>query len=469
MPHTPAVSANSSRDTIIRIMPDSVVTNWFGDLVSHPQVVVDAASVNDIVAILKDPERFPSPVRAIGSYHSTAPCGSADGTTIRMSGMNRILEITADTVTVEAGAIYVDIAKALEEKHLQFHVNTEIGNLTAGSAACAGTKDASMPGEFGQVGSYVTKIKMVLPDGNLLEVTEAQSDLMQKVRSSYGTFGIVYEVTFRVRPIVPLAVRHETFSLEDFRAKLPQLKARGESLMFYIFPFDGLITVEFRHYNPDAKGDPDRSLWPLRNYLWATAGPAVCAQAVRDIENPGIRYSVIDGFNALWRLKLTVILHNDNTIAADQMIRYPKVADASRYTFSLWAFPEEVYPDVVADSFAFCRRYFQETGYRINMLFVGYQVAQDQGSLLSYSFNGNAMTIDPVSTANPGWEEFLLAYNQFCSDRGGTPLLNQTKGLTRAQVEKALGERWKTFAATRKTFDPQDRLLSPYFRELLGE
>jgi hypothetical protein len=88
------------------------------------------------------------------------------------------------------------------------------------------------------------------------------------------------------------------------------------------------------------------------------AGPAVCAQAVRDIEDPAIRYSVIDGFNALWRLKLSVLLHNDNTIAADQMIRYPKVADASRYTFSLWAFPEEIYPDVVADSFDFCRRYF---------------------------------------------------------------------------------------------------------------
>ena len=30
-----------------------------------------------------------------------------------------------------------------------------------------------MPGEFGQVGSYVTRIKMVLPSGELLEVTEA--------------------------------------------------------------------------------------------------------------------------------------------------------------------------------------------------------------------------------------------------------------------------------------------------------
>jgi len=450
-------------------MPEATVTNWFGDLVTHPQVVVEAKSVDDIIAVLKDPVKFPSPVRAIGSYHSTAPCGTADGgTIIRTSGMNRILSIATDTVTVEAGALYVDIAKALEEKKLQFFVNTEIGNLSAGSAACAGTKDASMPGEFGQVCSYITSFKMVLPSGDLMEVTESQPDLIQKVRSSYGTFGIVYEVTFRVRPIIPLAVRHETFTLAEFTAKLPELEASGESLMFYIFPFDGLITVEFRHYNPGATGIPDRALWPLRNYLWATAGPAVCSQASRDIEDATIRNGVIDGFNAIWRLKLTILLHSENTVAGDQLIRYPSVAGASRYTFSLWAFPEQTYPQVIGECFDFCRQYEHDTGYRSNMLFVGYRVAKDQSSLLSYSFDGNAMTIDPVSTANPGWDEFLLAYNQFCSDRGGIPLLNQTKGLTRAQVEKALGDRWKTFAETRKTFDPQGRLLSAYFRDLLG-
>ena len=60
------------------------------------------------------------------------------------------------------------------------------------------------------------------------------------------------------------------------------------------------------------------------------------------------------------------------------------------------------------------------------MLYVGYRVLKDRESLLSYSWDGNMITIDPVSTANPGWPEFLTAYNQFCSDHGGIPLLNQT-------------------------------------------
>jgi hypothetical protein len=87
---------------------------------------------------------------------------------------------------------------------------------------------------------------------------------------------------------------------------------------------------------------------------------------------------------------------------------------------------------------------------------------------LSYAYDGTVMTIDPVSTGNPGWDAFLAAYNQFCGDRGGTPLLNQTYGLTPIIVQKAFGDRLKAFADTRKQFDPGGRLLNDYFRTLLS-
>jgi FAD/FMN-containing dehydrogenase len=450
-------------------MSAPTITNWFGDLISHPRVVVDAGSVEDIVKVLKDPTTYPSPVRAVGSNHSTSACGVAEGgTLIRMPGMNRILDIGGDTVTVQAGAIALDVARELEKHGLQFYVNTEIGSLSVGSASCAGTKDASMPGEFGQVGSYIERVKMVLPSGELLEVTIDQVELMQQIRSSYGTFGIIYEATYAVRPILPMAVRHETFKLKDFLDRLPELKISGESLMYYMFPFEDLITVEFRHYNPTATGDPNRHIWPLRNFMWAKAGPLFCSQVEASIGDREIRYKVIDGFCAMWRFKLENLVRSDNTVATDQIIDYPKVADASRYTFSLWAFPEELYPTVLPQYFEFCRKYDAEKQYRNNMLYVGYRILKDQQSLLSYSWDGNVMTIDPVSTANPGWNEFLGAYNQFCSDHGGIPLPNQTPLVTRAQVEKGLGERWKQFGEARKKFDPNNRLLNDYFKELLG-
>ena len=450
-------------------MATNTVTNWFGNIVSHPSVIVDANSVDDIVAVLKDPVKYPSPVRAVGSNHSTAPCGVADrGTLIRMK-MNQILSIGQNSMTVQADAVHLDMAKALEAQNLQFYVNTEIGSLSAGSAACAGTKDASFPGEYGQVGSYITGVKMVLPSGDLLEVTEnAQPDLMQKVRCSYGLFGIIYEVTYAIRPLTPMHVHHTTYSLEDFFAALPDLKALGYSMMYYIFPFDNKITVEFRKYNPDATGEPNHAAWALRNHIWGTSGPKFGHDTEQNVSVPSIRYGIIDAFNAAWRLQLEAIVSSDYTIPPDQIIQYPPVSNDSRYTFSLFAFPEDDFPAALSSFYKFCTGYYAQKGYRSNLLYVGYRIAQDQKSLLSYSYDGTVMTIDPVSTANPGWDDFLTAYNEFCINLNGKPLLNQTPGLTAAVLQGAYGSRLKAIEDARKQYDPQDRLLNNYFRDLLS-
>lgn len=451
-------------------MPDLVVTNWFGDLSSHPSALVEAHSVQDIIAVLKDPAKYPSPIRAVGSNHSTTPCGVVNGGTVIKMKMNRVLNIGPESLTVEAGATHIDLAKQLETRGLQFYVNTEIGSLSAGSAACAGTKDSSMPGEYGQVGSYITGVKIVLPGGDLLEVTEDKNpDLMQQIRSSYGTFGIIYEATYRVKPLTPLHVHHKTFSLAEFTAELPELKKLGYSMMFYIFPFEDKITVEFRRYNPSATGEPNRIAWALRNHTWGTSGPKLAHDIRAIFSEPCVRYGILDTFNALWRFQLETLVCSDNTVPGDQIIRYPTISNDSRYTFSLFAFPEEQYPETLTAFFQFCKDYYKQKGYRIDLLDVGYWISLDQKALLSYSWAGPVMTIDPVSTGDPGWTEFLAAYNQFCSERNGIPLLNQTPELTPAILQKALGERLQVFAKTRRSYDPQGRLLADYFKALLGE
>lgn len=456
--------------------PANTVTNWFGNIVSHPAVIVDAHSVDDIVAVMKDPVKYPSPVRAVGSNHSTAPCGVADnGTLIRMQ-MNQILSInpgssdgsTPSTLVAQPDCTHLQMAKALQEQKLQFYVNTEIGSLSAGSAACAGTKDASFPGEYGQVGSYIIGVKMVTPSGELVEYTEAKNpDIMQLIRCSYGLFGILYEVTFQVRPLTPMHVHHHTYSLADFLTALPDFKALGYSVMYYMFPFVDKITVEFRKYNPTATGDPDHFPWVLRNQLWGTTGPKAGHDIEQDFSIPVIRYGIIDAFNAFWRSQLENIVTGDNTLPPDQIIDYPTVSNDSRYTFSLFAFPEEQFPAAITGFYKFCNDYYKQKGYRSNLLYVGYFIAQDQKALLSYSWDGNVMTLDPVSTANPGWDDFLVAYNQWCSDNNGLPLLNQTPGLTLPIVQKAFGARLQTLSDARKKFDPTNRLLNPYFAALL--
>jgi FAD/FMN-containing dehydrogenase len=442
--------------------------NWEGSVVSHPSIVTRPRNIDDIVTILIDKEKYPSPIRPTGSRHSTTYCTVADGgTVVDMTGFNQIKEIRPDTVTAEAGALYIDVSHELRRHGLQFYVNVEIGSLTIGSAACGGTKDASFPpNEFGQVSSYVCAMKIVTPSGELLEVTEDDPELLQALRSSYGLLGVIYEATFRVKSWEAMAVVHQSYSLTEFCAELPSLIGRQKSMMLYLFPFLNTITVEFREYRQDDRPS-NRWVWGLRNWVWAKGAPAFAYYVEKLIPSRSIRYAIINVSNRLLKLVLTWVLKSRNTDPVDQTIRYPKQSGRSKYTFSIWAFPERDYPDVLRAYFAFCREYYKKEGYRCNLLNVGYRINEDDSALFSYSFKGTVVTVDPVSTGSPGWREFLRAYNDFCSERGGVPLFNQTWGIQPQQAKKAFGDRIKRFNDYRRQFDPTNRLFTPYFKQLL--
>lgn len=450
------------------------IRSWDGSLVTNPAAYARPRSIPDVVQAVRDRGRHPSPVRALGSRHSVAACTAADGgTVVDMRGMNRILDIGPDHVRVQAGALYIDVAAALEARRLQFHVNTEIGNLTAGSAACCGTKDAAFTigeqEEFGQVGSYVSAVTLVTASGEVVDVREDRDpELMALVRSSYGLVGIVAEVTFRVKPLQALAVSHRMYGLEDFLAALPDLRRQHQSLMMYILPASRTVLVELRSYRPDLPA-VRRWPWRLRNFVWASAAPLAAAVATRVIPSSPLRHALLQaGGRALQEIVPHVIRQPD-TVPSAQIIRYPPQGGLRAYVFTFWAFPEATYPDVLRQYCDFYVGHERRTGYRPNLLTVGYRVNQDRSSLLSYSADGPVITIDPVSTGDPGWEGFLRAYNDFASARGGVPLLNQTPLLTPAQAARAFGARLETLRRERRRLDPEDRFLSPYFRNLLGD
>src|SRR5262249_24911413 len=190
------------------IKRDVTIKSWDGTWTYHPKVIVTPESAEDLVEILTSEVRFPSPVRPAGSMHSTARMNGDDGgTMVDMKAMNRVLRFNEDCVTVEGSASYLSVSNALKERGLQFHVTTEIGNVTLAAMATAATKDSSFPGGHGQISSYVSAVRLVTPKGEIRAINERDNpEEMQIMRSSYGLLGIVFEVTIKVRPTTALSV-----------------------------------------------------------------------------------------------------------------------------------------------------------------------------------------------------------------------------------------------------------------------
>ncbi|MFD0986522.1 FAD-binding protein [Methyloligella solikamskensis] len=444
------------------------IKSWDGTWDYSPKVLVKPESAQDLVEILTNKERFPSPVRPKGSMHSTARMNGDEGTMVDMLGMNRIIEIGEDTVTVEAGITFLPLVRELRKHGLQFNIMTEIGNVTLGAMATAATKDSSFPDEYGQISSYVTAMRYVTPSGEIREINETDNpEEMHLMRSSYGLLGIVFELTIRVQPTVALWLRHRNLNLKEFRERFPLFKADGCAVMYYIFPYEKRVVVELKKDNPDATPN-QRHRWQYRNRFWRKYDPLITRKIQELSPNRAVRHALDRIHFGLIRQGLARLIGGDRTWPQEQIISYPREPGLNKYIFSMWSFPEDGFFDILERYCDFLIDYEERTGYRTNLPSVGYSVAQDRNALFSYTWNSAGLSIDPASTGGKEWETFLKAYNEFCSENGGSPLFNQTPFLTRDQVHKAFGEeRIDKFKEARRKADPNDRLIDDYFRELL--
>ncbi len=370
----------------------------------------------------------------------------------------------------------------MDPKPWAFRVNTELGTLTVGAAACGATKDSSFPGEPGQVCHDVVGMRLVRPDGNVKDYTKNDREDLEALRCSYGLFGIVTEVTCRVYPREYMSLRHEELEPEGDRFTSAELKTHfgrwlghkgNENAVFlYMFPYRDRIVGELRRKPATGDGEAEEKSARLgvRNLFWEKGAHDV-EKLARLTGSTWLTHVVQDGFGGLLREYFEHVLHLEKVNPVAQIVDFDKGDTRHRFTFSMWAFLEHKFPEILPQYFELCKKH--EGAFRSGLPHASYHIGQDASSLLSYSRNGAVWTLDPISPENKteaekeGWKRFLEEFNEFCSARGGVPLLNQTPHLTREQVRRAFGAQLVKFEAARRRFDPGDRMLNAYFADFL--
>jgi hypothetical protein len=60
------------------------IVNYDGSITASPLQLAYPKTVEAIQTIMRDPVCYPSPVHAMGNYHSLTPCASSDGTIVNM-------------------------------------------------------------------------------------------------------------------------------------------------------------------------------------------------------------------------------------------------------------------------------------------------------------------------------------------------------------------------------------------------
>lgn len=454
-------------------MPN-VIVNYDGSLTSSPQQIVYPETVEEIQSVLRDSGKFPSPVRAMGSFHSLTPCVSSDGTIVNMSKMTDVIDIDeqSKTFTALAGLQIIEASKALRARDLQFMLNIEIGNMTLGAAACCHSKDALDGIEFGQFSSYLVAIKWVTPSGDLAEASESGNpELLRMIRSSHGLCGIVYEVTFRIKPVEAIHFSYLPRRAADLtQEEVDTLLDNSEGLICWTVNRTCVFQQRHRIADPGIFGS---LLSAARRRLWNYEGAHFGHFIDQFISDPQLRNSAqqaaFDAANFLYGV--LHLLGGISLLAPDKTINYADTPASARYAFTFWAFPRAQWLSTLREYLDFADEHFKATGFRCNLPLGAYHIRRDTRSILSYTHEHEIFSIDPIHavTDHAEWQTFLERFNNFASERNGIPLLNQSPYLQRKHLEAAYQQRWQEFSKWVGTADPQGRMLNSFFADLLSQ
>jgi FAD/FMN-containing dehydrogenase len=356
---------------------------------------------------------------------------------------------------------------ALAERGLELPLTPEMGQISLGALAVTTLPQASYGVGVAQLSSCVTELKLITPQGKQMVVTERDRDLMRVLRSSFGLLGVVHEVVLRVRPLTPVKIDYQVFTLKEFSARFTSLVNAAGALRLHISPFTDKITVERRTL--DESASVSRSgIWQIRNSVMRNVLPAFGSTVGSVLAAPSLRAVMLSGMQRALRATLERSARGVVLYAHEWMRDLPQEAWKARYTYSLWAFAQADYPKLLGEYFTFCKAYYKQHRYRSNVVSSASRLHQDRGSLFSASYSGPMFTLEPSSTGDKGWDDFLIDFNDFASAQNGTPTFNQTRALQPEHVAKAFGERVKLFRALRQRTDPLNRLRNSYFAYLLG-
>jgi FAD/FMN-containing dehydrogenase len=437
-------------------------------LYRRPRLVLRAKRFEDLPTILANTKSYPAPVRMVGADYSQTRCVGGDGgTTVDTVQLDRILEFGETTVRAQAGVRVGTLVRALAERGQELPLTPEMGQISLGALAVTTCPQPSHAAGTAQLSSLVTEMKIITPQGKQMIVTERERDLMRVLRSSFGLLGIVHEVVLRVQPLIPVKIDYLVLTLKEFAARFAAMVDAPGALRLHISPFHDRVIVERR--TPDETVSMNRSgIWQIRNSVMRNVLPAFGSTVGSVLAGPGVRAAVVSGMQRALRATLDraargVVMH-----AHEWMRDLPAEAWKSRYTYSLWAFPQDDFPKRLGEYFAFCKAYYKRHRYRCNVVNGASRLHQDRGSLFSVSYSGPMFTLEPSSTGDKGWDDFLIDFNDFASALGGVPTFNQTRALQPEHVTKAFGERAKLFRALRQRTDPLNRLRNSYFAYLLG-
>ncbi|MBE6559726.1 MAG: FAD-binding oxidoreductase [Ruminococcaceae bacterium] len=186
-----------------------------GGISRMPEALIRAHSTEEISAVMKlaYAREIPVTVRGSGTGLVGAAVPVEGGILLETTGMNKILELDRDnlTVTVQPGVLLMELAAFAEEN--DFLYPPDPGEKSATIGGNISTNAGGMRAvKYGVTRDYVRALTVVMPDGEIMELgakvakNSSGYSLKDLIIGSEGTLAIITQATLKLVPLPKISV-----------------------------------------------------------------------------------------------------------------------------------------------------------------------------------------------------------------------------------------------------------------------
>jgi hypothetical protein len=255
-------------------------TDAGGTAYGMPHGVVVARSAAQVSALLKAAQvhRVPVTVRG-GGLTTEGESVAYGGVLLDMTGMSRVLAIDAVALTVrcEAGIYWHSLAEELRREGLDYLSAPLNMTSSVGGTLGVGGIDVNSA-RLGCSADQALALQVVTPTGEIVECSDGENaELFQRVILGYGQFGVITEVTLRIRPYTPLRMHYYYYSSLRTAIEDLQLLDRNDAS-----DYSGILTIMdcavnlLVAFDSDAREAAFKANWEQRLRGYGEFGFALC-------------------------------------------------------------------------------------------------------------------------------------------------------------------------------------------------
>ena len=417
-------------------------TNWAREQRCAPERIERPRSEEELARVVAGAAR----VKPAGSGHSFTDIACTDGVMIDLSGMNRVLGVEGEDVTVEAGITLRELGEQLARRGLAMENQGDVDPQTLAGSISTATHGTG--GRFGNLSSRVVGLRLVDGTGTVRDLREG--DELLAARVGLGALGAISTVTLRCVPAFTIHRVDEPQDLGDVLGRLDEHVDAHDHWEAFVLPYTRralTLVSERTSREPDSRGRAEafaRDVLLENAALWAAG--RLGRSAPRAIPTVSRRFAALMG-------RAEHLDRSHRVYANTRLVRFTEME---------YGIPREHAAEALERVLEVIERRRLPVGFPIEL-----RVVAGDDALLSTAHGRPTAYIAVHQFRGMEFETYFRAVEAIMDEYGGRPHW----GKRHYQSAATLAPRypgWERFQEVRGRFDPEGRFGNDYLRRVLG-